>query len=276
MHTYRWPILLFLFVVYTMASCTKKADGIIGPTGPPGPAGASSQVNPSAITGYVNLVDQYGIPYTDYSGATVTTLKGDTLISSNTDNTGKFELPALPPGNYDILFKKSGYDSLKVYVQHSAGNEDKFIGIVKINEHVATNILSESTSLIQDAFYMYDSILSVQFIINFDGPAMTSTTRRDFAMYFSHSAQVSSSHADIFINTLGYSTNTGTNSYTFQYSLANFSARGISYLHNDTVYVKTYVIPVNGTATSWFDYISDQNIAYPYPGDSTLTYFIWQ
>jgi hypothetical protein len=110
-------------------SSTKQT--VPGPAGLQGPPGNNvSLVSPSAITGYVRLIDQYGYLFTNGDSVTATTNIGDSTVSAMTDAAGKFILPNMPAGSYAIRFKKSGYDSFVVNVVHSGGNADKFIGIV--------------------------------------------------------------------------------------------------------------------------------------------------
>jgi hypothetical protein len=268
-------ILLFtLGLAGTFYSCTKTATGTPGPTGPQGPAGANAIDTPNAITGYVNLINQYGITESTFAGVSVSTRSGDSVVNSATDPTGSFKLPGLVIGNYDLTFRKSGFDSLMVHVENSGGDEDKFIGILRMNEQVTTNILSETVSLVQGADYPYDSIFTVQMLINIDGPPLSPTTRRDFGFYFSRSRLVNSDQYDLLAYTYGYSLSSSNNSYTYQYDLLNFINRGLGYHSGDTIFIKTYVLPVNNIST-WFNYTSYQTINYPYLGDSTLNFFVW-
>jgi hypothetical protein len=269
-------ILLISFVCgIIFSACTKTAVGTQGPAGPQGPAGANSRDTPNAITGYVNLFDQYGNAETSYAGLTVSTKVDDSTVNAQSDSIGNFRLPGLIIGNYDLLFKKTGFDSLMVHVVNSGGDEDKFIGIVQVNEHVTSKITSESFSLVQGVFYMYDSILSLQLYVNIDGPPMSETTRRDFGFYFSRSNQVNMNKYDVFANSYGNSLISTNNTFPYTYDLSNFTGLGLNYQAGDTVFFKTYVLPVNHTPTTWFDYSTNETINYPYVGDSTLNFFIW-
>jgi len=268
-------ILLSAFAIIGLFSaCTKKADGITGPTGPQGPAGANAADTPNAITGFVNLIDQYGNTEPSFAGLTLSVKTTDGVVSAVTDSIGNFRLPGLIIGNYNLLFKKTGFDSLMVYVANSGGNEDKFIGIVVVNEQVNTMITSESATLVQGPDYFYDSVLTLQIYVNMDGPALSSTTRRDFGFYFSRSSQVNMNQYDVFANTYGNSLISSNNTLPYSYALENFASRGLIYQPGDTIYLKTYILPVNNVG-SWFNYSTYQTINYPYIGDSTLNYFIW-
>ena len=267
--------ILIFALVSIFSSCTKKATGLIGPTGPQGKAGANAVDTPNAITGFANLFDQYGNRLSSYAGLNVSTKIHDSLVSTVTDSIGNFRLPGLIIGTYDLLFKGNTYDSLMVHIDNSGGNEDKFIGIVNVNQQLTTHITSETSSLIQGVFYMYDSILTLQLYINIDGPPLSLTTRRDLSFYFSRSKLVNMNQSDLALNTYGYSLESSNNIYPFACDLQNFTSRNIIYHPGDTIYYKTYIIPVNGTTTTWLNYADYQTINYPYVGDSSLNYFIW-
>jgi hypothetical protein len=269
--------ILVLIIVFgsIFLSCTKTATGLVGPAGPQGLTGANGADTPNAITGFVNLYDQYGNKVSSFAGLNVSTKTHDSLVSTVTDSIGNFRLSGLIIGTYDLLFKGNSYDSIMVHVDNSGGNEDKFIGIVNVNQQVVTHILSENVSVVQGPFYVYDSILTLQLYITIDGPPLSFTTRRDFGFYFSRSNQVNMNQYDLAINTYGNSLMSNNNIFPYAYSLFNFTSSNIIYQPGDTVYFKTYVLPVNGKLTTWFNYSDYQTINYPYVGDSTLNYFIW-
>jgi hypothetical protein len=264
-------LLLLLPALLTLPGCTKHADGIPGAVGPAGPAGSDGAgIKPSAITGFVALYDQYGFQGSSNAGVVISTLNKDTPVTATTDSLGKFSLPPLPPGNYDLHFNKTGYDSLKVFVQHSGGDEPKFIGDVRLEEHVTTHITSETFGFTPLLFFN-DTILLVN--LTFNGPPSTFKTLHHFSFYFSHSKNVSSQNYDYM--ELGNNEATTTNTYQLQFIIENLTASGRVYLPGDTVYLKTFVSPVPQSATTWFDYTTYKAIAYPYLGDSLVNYFVW-
>jgi len=267
----KYVSILFLTILTIWhTSCTKHAVGIEGPAGATGPAGANGDaISPSAITGFIELYDQYGFQNSSNAGVILSAMKGDTIETATTDSIGKFILPPLPPGNYDIHVKKAGFDSLKVFVQHSAGNEPKFIGIVRLDASLTTKITNETLNIQSDVFG--DKLLVVN--VSFNGPPSTNQTLTNFNFYFSKSKNLSTQNYDAM--TPGNNEATATNNYQLQYVLANITAAGINYSSGDTIYIKTYVSPAPGAATSWFDYTTYQTISYPYPGDSVVNHFLW-
>jgi hypothetical protein len=265
-------IIVLVFLSVSHIGCTKHADGLPGPAGPAGPAGANgggNTIKASPITGFIDLFDQYSVADSSSAGVTVSTLKGDSLVTAITDSSGKFSLPPLPPGNYDINIKRPGFDSLKVFIQHSGGDEAKFIGIVRMDASLATKITGETISAAKDVFN--ENILLAN--LSFNGPPSNLITQRYFNFYFSRSKDVSSGKYDALAQS--FNTRTGTNQYQFQYVLDNISNAGFHYSTGDTVYVKTCVAPPANSLTTWFDYVTYRTVIYPYLGDSTVHYFVW-
>lgn len=252
-----------------ITGCTKKADGITGPAGPQGPAGPNGTMKASPITGYVDVYDQYDNRSPTNYGVIVSTRKGDSLFTATTDSSGKFALPALLPGNYDILFSKPGYDSLKSYVSHSGGDEAKFLGIIRIDQSQTTKITSEDYSYLRTVFAKPGVFDIVSLNVHFDGPPQSLGTRRNFGFFFSKSANVNS---DNYAESSTFNqTTTDNNIYTLQY----VAASGYNFAKGDTVYVKTYLLPGQLDPVSWFDYTTYRTIPYPYKGDSILINFVW-
>jgi hypothetical protein len=264
-------LILFLFALsIAYLACTKHATGITGPQGPAGPAGTNGDsINPSPITGYIDLYDQYGYSDSSDAGVELWTMKGDSLKTATTDSVGNFAFSPLPPGNYDIHITKPGYDSLKTFVQHSGGNEAKFIGAIRMDQHPVTKILSVTLSIQQDVFN--NNVLFAT--VAFDGPLSVGHQTRDFNFYFSKSPNPTSAKYDVVSNSPNSSTDA--NLYTLQYELGNLTTSGITYAPGDTVYMKTIVAPSPNSVTSWFDYATYTTISYPYLGDSLASTFTW-
>lgn len=263
---------MLLFIGYILCTgCTKKADGLPGPTGPAGNAGSGANDSRSAITGFVRLTNQYSIPEQAYDGVQVSTKMGDSAIKVTTDQSGKFTLPALKSGTYRILFQKNGYDSIAENVVHSAGSQDKFIGIVEMDGSLTTHILDQTMQLLHSQFT--PGVKYLELTTNVDGPPLTDYTRRYFAIYFSTTADVSDQHFIYQYN--GSSNNEGTNQLIIQIYF-NGQMIGNTQMHaGDSVYVKTYFTPDPGMQTTWFDSNTYENIPYPYTGDSVVKSFLW-
>jgi len=267
---HRKPLVrLFILTLLAFADsrCTKHADGITGPPGPAGQTGASGTgVKSSPVTGYINLYDQYDNPFTSSGGVTVTILKGDSLLATTTDSTGKFALPPLPPGNYDIHATKTGFDSLEIYFVHSGGDEAKFLGITRMFQSVTTKITNETITLTPNTTFGP----AVNLTTSFTGPPMTQTTLRTFWFFMSHSKNPTTKNYEY---GSGQSGSTYSNQQTTTIYLSNINSGGKPYNSGDTVYVKTVVGgPIDGLSY-WYDYPTDKSVLYPYYGDSTLTWF---
>jgi hypothetical protein len=264
-------VLTCILAMSLFSSCTKTAEGITGPAGPAGDNGKSITDQRSAIVGYVSLVNQFTVTDTLADSVHVSTLMGDSVLNVLTDQTGKFILPALKSGTYRIMFKKNGYDSLAVNVDHTAGNEDQFIKIVQVDGTQTTHILSQNMQLLQSPFDMVSKYLDMNTIVS--GPLITYATMRYVDVYFSASRNVNSHNYTFMYPT--YSHNEGTNQYNTQVNFGPSGINGTPLNAGDTVFMKSYVVPPYSLNTSWFDTNTYQTVSYPYVGDSLSNYFIW-
>jgi hypothetical protein len=119
---------LVIGVIVFIASCSKN-----GATGPQGPAGASGTPGPSlagAITGHIDLYDEYGgqqfrstTPVKVYLYAGGSTTAQDSVVA---DTAGAYTISNVSTGTYTMLFTAPGYGSL---VRNSFG----FIGGGNVN-----------------------------------------------------------------------------------------------------------------------------------------------
>ncbi len=260
---------LLMFILWILTGCTKKADGITGATGPDGIAGSSVSETRSAITGYVKLIDQFGYDVSIYDSVNVSTTAGDSLISSVTDQAGKFSLPSLKSGTYRILFRRPRYDSLAVTVNHTAGDLDQFAGLIQMDESLTTHFLSQTFQYIVDPFNA--PYKDLQVTMTCDGPPLYFSTVRYYSIFFSRSPAVSDHN--FLIEYDGYTHNEGTNQFV---TGVYFAASQVTQLiPGDTLYMKSYFVPAYSLSSSWFDTNTYQLIAYPYKGDSLQNYFIW-
>lgn len=263
--------IVFLICCAGLAGCTKKADGLIGPAGPQGNSGGSATNVRTAITGFVRLVNQYDIPVQVYDSVQVSTRMGDSLISVTTDASGKFTLPALKSGTYRILFQRRGYDSLAVNITHSAGKEDKFIGIVEMDGTLTTHVLDQTLNLYNSRLTRGVKYLDVTTSV--DGPPLTLYNRRYFSIYFSRTAGVSDQQ--FFYRYDGNSNMDGTNQMFTQLYFQDSLINNVRMHTGDSLYIKTYFMPAPDLRTAWFDSNTYQNIPYPYKGDSVVRSFVW-
>ena len=262
-------LLLIAFLAGAGAGCTKQAVGLPGATGPAGQAGANgSAVKPSPITGYIDLFDQYANPYPSSAGATLSLRTTDTLVTATTDSTGNFSLGPVGPGNYEIKVTKPGFDSLEFYVQHSGGNEPKFVGAINMLQTLTWKITGQTVAFQSDGFGNSELVLTS----TFTGPPMTAEGQRGFFFYFSHSSNVSSQNNAY---ALGSSYISGTNQMQFQFLLNNLTMYSRpNFSSGDSVYVKTIATHPTSALSYFYDYSTNLSYSYPYVGDSTVTSFI--
>ena len=262
---------LFAMTAFIQA-CTKEAEGVEGPAGPPGEAGLPATNVRSAITGYVNLYSQFHALEETADSVTVTTKMGDSLIKTTTNASGFFRIPNLKSGEYRILFTKDGYDSIGVNIKHSAGNEDHFINITALTGTLTSTFYSQAVDLSPDVNYPAFNIATITTL--FYGPPVSDNTPRALAIYFSRSPEVSSKN--YLYRGEGYSSGLGINFMVSYIGFQGSEIRDANFNVGDTVYMKTYFVPWPNYNTSWFDSNSYQTIPYPYVGDSLNNYFIWQ
>jgi len=271
---YKLVIRISLAWTLALSACTKTADGIQGAAGPAGTNGISGSGQRSGISGYVQLVTQFTFPLTENGGVTVSTKMGDSVVSVKTDAAGSFLLPNLKSGTYRILFRLDGYDSLALNIVHSAGNEDKFIGIVQMAGTQTTHFVSQSIQVLQSPFDNVTKYIDITSTVT--GPPVTDSAMRYVNLYFSSSPKVSSENYLFLFQT--YTHNEGGNSFETQVFFSATEINSTRFHPGDTVYFKTYFIPpyifTNGL-NKWFDTNTYQSVPYPYVGDSTLNYFIW-
>ncbi len=264
-------IACMIFAMTLASSCTKSAEGITGPAGPAGAAGRSVTDQRSAITGYVVLATQFTATDSLTDSVEVSTVMGDSALSVLTDKTGKFVLPGLKSGTYRIMFRKAGYDSIAINIEHSAGNADQFINILQIDGTLTTRILSQDMQILPSPFDLVSKYLNLNTLIS--GPAITNVTMRYMDIYFSSSPDVNAHNYLYTFNT--YTHNEGTNTFNSQIFFAGTNINSTRFQPGDTVYMKSYIVPPYSFDTSWFDTNTYQTVSYPYTGDSLSNYFIW-
>lgn len=255
---------LFLLLLLSIgwSACTKTAQGITGPAGPKGPSGDSGLALASAINGYVRVFDQNGKLTASISGITVSTLKGDTVVSDTTDANGWFNLPGLTKGGYILSFHKSGLDSMEQYVVHSGGPEDKFLGNVLINESLTTTF-----SGIVETYY--EPVFNDPYWNMFFSTAGTATSVY-FKSYLSQDKNVNQYVYDIEQDFTQFES-----PQSYDVDVNPRVANGHAYNAGDTVYLKIYIVPASTMMTTWYNVRTGANVPYPYIGDSLSTNFIW-
>jgi len=260
--------LLVLTVLVAASGCTKKADGIAGATGPAGQAGTNgTAVKSSPVTGFIELNDPFANPYPFSPSVTLSVLKGDSLLTVTTDSSGKFSLPPLPPGNYNIHVTKPGFDSLEIYVQHSGGDEAKFIGGTKMIQTLSTKITNQGYSFQTDTYGNSTLLLTT----TFTDPLITWPVSREFLYCFSHTKGQPSQKSDY--SYYSGQTTSG-NQYILQFLMVNLTQNSPKPFHSgDTVYVETIVEHPFIDRDYYYDYTADRYVQYPYPGDSATTWF---
>jgi hypothetical protein len=270
MSLYRILTTLIIIALLSVSSCTKTAEGTIGPAGAAGQDGLSVSDQRSGIYGYVHLVNQYTVTDTTLDGVTVSTAMGDSVLSTSTDNTGKFFLPGLKSGTYRIMFKKNNYDSFGTNVIHTGGNVDQFTNIIQLDGTQTTQLTSQTVQLFLSPFDNVTKYVDMETSIS--GPPI-SGAERYMNVYFSSSRNLNAQNNMYGFNT--YTHGEPGNQFETQIFFAGTDINSTHFQPGDTVFMKSYIVPPYSMGTSWFDTNDYQTVTYPYVGDSLLNYFIW-
>ena len=138
---------LTLGIVILASGCTKKGDtGPAGATGATGQTGATGATGPSytgAISGHVDLFDQYGGHVLTGLNAAQITLTGRAAI--NADATGAYQFDSVKTGDYVISASAPGYASTAlVNFQYLADTLNKDVKMVAIPSFSFTSFTAYS------------------------------------------------------------------------------------------------------------------------------------
>lgn len=116
-----------------LLSGCKGKDGAPGPAGTPGTPGLAGTPGPAGpnltgtIIGFVNPVDEFNRPQTK-SGVTVTLENVTPAVTATTDANGRFELPNVRNGTYNIVYTKAGFGTNKTQgYPHLGGDQPTFL-----------------------------------------------------------------------------------------------------------------------------------------------------
>lgn len=254
-------ILFRSFFLCLIMACAKE-----GPPGPKGPDGPSYTWPPGNITGYINLRDQLGMSVARQDSVLLQAYNADSIFRAYTDTNGYFNLPAVPPGNYDISISKAGYDSLHLYVKHAGGPNDKFLGVTSVAQHVSTKLRS-----INIKAYKGFPDLFMPFEVVFEWPASPRFLVPGIRVYVDTSAVPGDGRG-----ITSFSGNTATNIDGVTGKMPGSLNLPMYLVHSGMkFYITAVAAPVSSGYTPWLDYATGAQIAYPYLGDSiktTITY----
>lgn len=208
-------------------------------TGPTGPAGPSLS---GTLSGYVVLVSSDGSQPTNRSGVLVTL--SPTGLNAQTDSTGKWIIPSVQTGTYNISYSKTGYGISKSIATQFVGGNNRDIGVVYICSPPAITFDSlayfqkkaDSTSIWVRAYLSAD----IQGI-----PYRT-------LLVFSHDTNISSATSvnqyTVFFNT---SFLNGIDSTNIKITPEIFSTAGFSI--GDTVFIASYLASAGTNTSSYLD-----------------------
>jgi hypothetical protein len=112
---------------------------VVGPQGPQGPQGIAglSDSATGSIQGQVQLYDVHGNPLADNSGASISIEHTSPLVNAISALDGKFLLPLVRTGTYDLDLQKAGYGSMRfLNVQHPGGTQASQTGILSTGQQL--------------------------------------------------------------------------------------------------------------------------------------------
>jgi hypothetical protein len=175
------------------------------------------------ISGAVNLYDE-GVNKTDQSGMSVRTDGTIPVYSAFTNAEGKFTLTDVPPGDYTLVFEKSGYGAFKKYsVKHT----------------ITGTILTETPSLGQKSTTQITNLSAEnaggEIVINVTtNPAGNTGNKRYIRFFYSALSTVSSGNYTFVSQGMVSQIN------PYKLSLSKSTLTGMGFASGSTVYVKVY------------------------------------
>lgn len=143
--TFAW---IALSAALFLNGCKGKAGdpgpaGAVGANGPQGPIGQNLTGN---MLGYVITFDEAGNS-TARDGVTVSLIGSSPLMSAISDPSGRFQIPSVGAGTYNLLYERPGYGTLRHFgVAHVGGTQATYLGQTQMVETVKSTIASLSVS----------------------------------------------------------------------------------------------------------------------------------
>lgn len=222
--------ILFASVLMLLTSCVKQQE-----------------IPKSDIIGFVKLHDVIGAPLDDFSGITITAESNGKSISVTSDKLGKFILPSMEVGTYNLTYSSPVFPTVKKYSVMHNGLGNNFIGSLSLSakpDFVITNFqVTTGTSTSYN---------------NLSGNCSKNEVR-NFIAFYSKNTNVK----DNFTAILNYQTSAGGKLSVSSYNSTLYS-RGFAV--GETVYVALY--PSTAFPNTYTDFETGKLI-YPALGQGT-------
>ncbi|UPK69648.1 carboxypeptidase-like regulatory domain-containing protein [Chitinophaga filiformis] len=244
-------LILVLFCCLFLAACVNwDITGPAGPEGPPGPPGQKPPgADTSSIVGRVFTFDQFTVPMWPVDSVKITLhLGADSTLETMADTAGYYQFNGIGTGTYNLTFSRNGFGEMKVFGQtHISGGT--------LNTTVQdVSIVQLPVQTIADSAWFYTGApgyFSVRYSVP---PAAIILTSRNYEVYFSHHANVSSTNYEYsteFIyhmptGLLGHYFTPGDSIYARVYTLTKYFYTPVIGWSNNIRPGITYVDPASG------------------------------
>lgn len=140
---------LLVFSSLLLFTACKGPQGDIGPQGTTGATGVQGPVGPATarlkgdIVGFVTLFDEFGTRLTSNASLTVAVEGSSPTISAITGADGKYTLPGVESGTYNLSFSRTGFGVFRrPSVQHLGGTAPTSLGNNNLWETAKTVVSS--------------------------------------------------------------------------------------------------------------------------------------
>ncbi len=198
-----------------------------GEDGPVGPAGT---VQANSIIGFIRAYDEFGASL-DQNGSTVTVDGITPAIQAVTDNAGRFELPGVPVGTYNLTVSRAGLATTRrIGVPHTGGTQPTNLNPIfqsAVSSSVITNLTISPPT--QGNYFARGSF-------DFTNPSI----RNDYRILMVASATLPVTQQNAVPVGGVYATNMGSNNFNLY--IDNITDRG--FVSGQTVYIAAVGVPI--------------------------------
>ena len=187
-----------------MFACSKV--NVAGPQGPPGADGVpGNSILTGTISGKILLYDSLGNPVSDNSGATISVDSTSPLLQSVSASDGRFSIPSVKAGDYDLTTSKQGYGSMHIFnFLNAGGSNPSQTGNIELGQQVSSNL--DIKNLTVDT----SSYGSFHFMVVTITLAHLQKTSNPVLLYISHASGVSNQSNDYVFRTNYFQQNDST------------------------------------------------------------------
>lgn len=220
-----------LLLIATFSGCGKHEDR-------PASTSTSTPAITGSLVGYVDLYDQYGNILNNAGGVTVTL--SNSTVTATTDANGRYVLPSLPIGYYNIYFSKSGFGNAESTSQQVIASDTLYLTGRKMLSQMPTFSISTMTLGFNKAM----TNLDVNGLMN----ALDPKTRR-IIFFVNDSSVVSSSPANY---KYSFTTSVLPDSVKYGAGIAISTLYGAGFASGSTIYIAAYSSAYqNGSSTTF-------------------------